>query len=563
MTTESNHAPWWQTAVIYQIYPRSFLDHDGDGVGDLRGIREKLPYLSETLGIDAIWLSPFYPSPMADFGYDVSNYCDVDPVFGTLDDFDALVTAAHAAGLKMVVDFVPNHTSDAHPWFVEARARRDSLKRDWYYFRDAKPDGSPPNNWVSLFGGSSWAWDEATAQYYLHTFLPEQPDLNWRNPEVVNAMHDVLRFWMRRGVDGFRIDVAHALGKHPELRDNPLGTERSHKPRGDTDLQRHVHDLGHPDVHAIFRRLRRVVDDFEPGRERVAIGEIHDYDVAHWAQYYGRPTEAGGLDGLHMPFNFGLLNVPFEAAPIRSLVEALEAHVPAGGWPNYVLGNHDESRLATRVGPERARLAAMLLLTLRGTPTLYYGDELGMRDVPVPLDQQRDPWGKRVPGLDLSRDPCRTPMRWDASPGAGFTAGPPEQTWLPLGDDIEAVNVAHQRDDPASMLSLYRKLLDVRKSEPALRIGSLEWLDVGDDLLAYRRQHHSRSVMVIMNFSAEPRTVAFAPDVSVVATTSPSAGRRAAPLNLEPWEGRVVRPSSPADTGRRPPDALDTPDPPP
>lgn len=541
-----DEAPWWQSAVIYQIYPRSFRDSTGDGVGDLRGIQQKIPYLAEVLGVDAIWLSPFYPSPMADFGYDVSDYCEVDPRFGTLADFDALVAAAHEAGLRVVVDWVPNHTSSEHPWFVEARRTRTSAKRDWYFFRDAKPDGSPPNNWLSMFGGSSWEWDEATAQYYLHTFLPEQPDLNWRHPEVVAAMFEVLRFWMRRGVDGFRIDVAHAIGKHPDLVDNPPnpGHGDFHKPRGDTDAQLHVHDMGHPDVHGIFRRLRRLVDDFEPERERVTIGEIHDYDVQRWARYYGSDEAGTGeLDGLHMPFNFGLLMVPFEAAAIGELVAALEAAVPPGGWPNYVLGNHDESRMATRLGLPQARLAAMLLLTLRGTPTLYYGDELGMKDVPVPEDQQQDPWGKRVPGLGLSRDPCRTPMRWDGSPSAGFSDGPPERCWLPLGDDLDAVNVATQLDDPRSMLSLYRTLLALRRQEPALQLGAFERIDAGHpEVLAYERRLEDRALLVALNFGAEPCTATLPTGGRVLASTAERDSSLPSMVELGPYEGILVEP---------------------
>ena len=389
---------WWREAVFYQVYPRSFQDANGDGVGDLEGVRRRLPYLAETLGVDAVWLSPFYPSPMADFGYDVADYCGVDPLFGDLEDFDRLLAGCHERGLRLIVDLVPNHTSDRHPWFVESRASRHSPKRDWYVWRHPKPGGGPPNNWQAVFGGAAWEWDGATGQYYLHSFLAEQPDLNWRHPEVRAAMVGVMRFWLDRGVDGFRIDVADFVMKDPELGDDPPpgpGRPRSR---------------AHPDIHGVFRDTRLLLDEYEP--PRVAIGEIHEDDLAVWASYYGSGDE------LHLPFNFSLLHAPWEAEEVRRRVEALEAALLAGAWPNWVLGNHDEPRLATRFGPGAARTAAMLLLTLRGTPTLYYGDELGLPQLEVPPERQQDPFGRRVPGR--GRDGCRTPMPWDAGPHAGF-----------------------------------------------------------------------------------------------------------------------------------------------
>ncbi len=495
--------PWWRDAVIYQIYPRSFSDSTGDGVGDLPGIRGHLEYVSSTLGVDAIWLSPFYPSPMADFGYDVADYCDVDPSFGTLADFDALVREAHERGLRVVIDFVPNHSSDQHPWFREARASRDSAKRDWYVFRDPKPDGSPPNNWLSNFGGPAWTLDEQTGQYYLHSFLPQQPDLDWRNPQVERAMLDVLRFWLDRGVDGFRIDVAHAIMKDPQLRDNPPndGPIEFHKARAEYDTQLHVHDAAHPDVHGAFRRIRSVVDGY--ARDAVTIGEIHDYDLARWVGYYG---EHG--DELHMPFNFGLLRVPFEAEAVAEHVESMESTLPPSAWPNYVLGNHDESRLATRLGPDRVRLAAFLLLTTRGTPTLYYGDELGMQDVAVPPERQRDPWGLRVKDLSLSRDPCRTPMRWTPGGSAGFSTRGPDDLWLPMGNGTGTVNVQSELADPASVLNLYRALLGLRRERAALRRGSVERLTVqSPSVYAFVRRHGDERIAIAMNFGAETARV--------------------------------------------------------
>ena len=470
---------WWQHGVVYQVYPRSFRDTSGDGTGDLPGVTEKLPYLAEELGVDAVWLSPFYPSPGADFGYDVADHTAVDSLFGTLADFDALLAAAHARGLKLILDYVPNHTSDQHPWFQASRASRTGPYRDWYVWRDPAPDGGPPNNWLSVFGGPAWEWDAATSQYYLHSFLPEQPDLNWRNPAVQTAMFDVLRFWLDRGVDGFRLDAVHYVMKDPALCDNPPnpgGSGDFHKSRGAYDSQRHLHDKAHPDVHRVLRDLRRLLDQYSAaGQPRVAIGEMHIYDPAVLCSYYG-----AALDELHLPFHFGLLGVGWEARAVRAVVDAYEAALPPGAWPNYVLGNHDEARIATRVGPTRARAAMMLLLTLRGTPTLYYGDELGMQDVPIPPERAQDPWGKRV-GLGLGRDPARTPMQWDAGPSAGFCPADAEP-WLPLAPDYRQVNVAAQHADPRSTLALTRRLLALRRASPALALGS--YRPLGSPLLA-------------------------------------------------------------------------------
>ena len=398
-------APWWQTALLYQVYPRSFADADGDGIGDLRGIASRLDYIAD-LGADAIWLSPIFRSPMADFGYDVADYCDVDPLFGSLDDLDRLIADAHARGLKVILDFVPNHSSDEHPWFVESRSSRTSPKRDWYVWRDALPDGSAPNNWVSFFGGSTWEWDEETEQYYLHLFDRKQPDLNWRNPEVRAAMYDVMRFWLDRGVDGFRIDVLWLLIKHAEFVDNPPA-----EPMRDDETEWTRYDRpafeDRPETHEIVREMRALADAYD---DRVLIGEIY-LPLARLVTYYGET-----LDGIHLPFNFSLVTMgSWDAGTIRRLVDAYEAALPEGGWPNWVLGNHDMPRVATRSGPA-ARLAQMLLLTLRGTATAYYGDELGMEDVPIAPELAVDPQA----AVGRNRDPVRTPMQWDDGPNAGF-----------------------------------------------------------------------------------------------------------------------------------------------
>jgi alpha-glucosidase len=506
---ESNtNALWWQTGVIYQIYPRSFKDTTGNGVGDLRGVTSSLDYLADTLGVDAIWLSPFYPSPMADFGYDVADYTNVDPLFGTLADFDEVVAAAHRRGLRVVVDLVPNHSSDRHPWFVESRSTRHNPKRDWYIWAGPRPDGSPPNNWLSVFGGPAWEWDEKTGQYYLHSFLKEQPDLNWRNPAVKAAMFGVARFWLERGVDGFRVDVAHLIMKDPALRDdppNPRPGKSLHRPLGEYDSLLHMYDKGHPDVHGVYREFRQLLDEYSADRPRVSIGEVHIFDWSQWASYYGQP--ASGQGELHMPFNFQLLGVPWQAAEIRRVVDELEAALPPGAWPNYVLGNHDEPRLATRYGRTQARLAAMLLLTLRGTPTLYYGDELGMTDVPIPPDQMQDPWGRRVEGL--GRDPCRTPMQWSPAPNAGFSAPETPHLWLPLAADYQEVNVECALAEPASILNLYHRLLAYRKASPALQWGSYRAVDdTPQHCYAFLRRAEDEHSLIALNFSGKEERLA-------------------------------------------------------
>lgn len=496
---------WWQTAVIYQVYPRSFKDANGNGVGDLAGVIQQLDYLRKTLGVDAVWLSPFYPSPMADFGYDVADYVDVDPLFGDMATFDLLVAESHRRNLKIIIDLVPNHSSDQHPWFVGSRSSPDDPRRDWYVWADAKPDGSAPNNWLSVFGGPAWEWEEATGQYYLHSFLKEQPDLNWRNPELKAAMFDVVRFWLERGVDGFRIDVAHYIMKDPQLTDNPpnpSGTKTIHRSLGEYDSQIHLHDKGHPDVHAVYRDLRRLLEGYSGSNPRVSLGEIHIPDLQQWATYYG-----GAGDELHMPFNFALLGADWQARAIRQVVESVEAALPPGAWPNCVLGNHDESRIASRYGPAQARVAAMLLLTLRGTPTLYYGDEIGMVDVPIPPEGKQDPWERRVPGM--GRDPCRTPMQWGPQTNAGFSSPDAAAPWLPLAADYREANVEVQLADPRSTLNLYRRLLACRQKTPALQRGSYRALnDVPEDCYVFLRETEAHRVLIALNFSdREQRTL--------------------------------------------------------
>ncbi len=479
---------WWQSGVVYQVYPRSFQDSDGDGTGDIGGIIQRLDHLV-WLGVDAVWVSPVYVSPMTDFGYDVADYCAVDPLFGTLADMDALIAAAHARGLRVILDYVPNHTSDRHPWFVESRSGRTSARRDWYLWRDPAPGGGPPTNWLSNFGGPGWTADPAGGQSYYHSFLPTQPDLNWRNPAVRAAMFDVLRFWLARGVDGFRVDVLWMMIKDDQFRDNPpnphaTGSGRSH------DALLPVYTEDRPEMAELVEAMRAVLD---AQADRVLIGEIY-LPVERLVAYYGRDGR-----GAQLPFNFQLLTMQgWDAATLAGIITRYEAALPPGAWPNWVLGNHDRPRIASRVGPAQARVAAVLLLTLRGTPTIYMGDELGMADTPIPPDEVRDPAELRQPGAGQGRDPERTPFPWQAGPGAGFTTGKP---WLRIGADVP---LSAQADDPASMASLYRALLALRRQHPALSVGTIHDVAAHGPLLTYRRQAEGTSVLVLANTGHAP-----------------------------------------------------------
>jgi alpha-glucosidase len=485
---------WWRHGIFYQIYPRSFQDSNGDGVGDIAGIIGRLPYLLE-LGIDAIWLSPIFPSPMADFGYDIADYTGIDPLFGTMADFDALISAAHAAGLRIILDLVPNHTSDQHPWFIESRQSRDNPKRDWYIWREPAADGGPPNNWLSEFGGSAWQYDAATRQYYYHAFLAQQPDLNWRNPEVRDAIHDVMRFWLRKGVDGFRVDVIWHLIKDAEFRDNPPNPGyREGRPPHERILP--LYSTDQAEVHDVIAELRRVVDEFDC---RVLIGEIY-LPPQRLVSYYGK-----NLGGAHLPFNFALLSAPWNARGIEKIIFEYESLLPPGAWPNWVLGNHDRPRVASRVGQAQARVAAMLLLTLRGTPTLYYGDEIGMHQVAIAPDQVRDPFEKNVPGIGVGRDGCRTPMQWDATAYAGFSTSTP---WLPLADDFHHENVVNLDADALSILSLYKALIGLRRKFPQLVSGNYVPIAAEGELLLYRRRSEGKAVVIALNLSNEPISLA-------------------------------------------------------
>ena len=521
---------WWQVGTIYQIYPRSFQDSNGDGVGDLAGIEQRLDYLLK-LGINAVWLSPVYPSPMADFGYDVADYCDIDPLFGTLADFDRLIAQIHRRGLKLILDFVPNHSSDQHPWFLESRSSRTNPKRDWYIWRDPAPGGGPPNNWISDFGGSSWEYDDRTGQYYLHAFLKQQPDLNWRNPALRAAMMDVLRFWLDRGVDGFRIDVLWHMIKAEGLPDNPVNPD--YKPAmGEKFSVLQSNSTDQPEVHEVAAAFRALADQY---RERVLIGEIF-LPLDKLMLYYGQNAPE-----VHLPFNFLLLDADWDAKSLSGLIARYEAALPAGAWPNWVMGSHDAPRIAARLGEAQARVAAMLLLTLRGTPTLYQGDELGIGKIGIPDDLLRDPRELREPGLGLGRDPARTPMRWDGSSNAGFTTGDP---WLPIGDDWPTRNVAAALDDHKSILSLYRSLLPLRRARAALHRGSITLVEADDDVLAYQRACGEERLLVALNLGDRHRKVIVPPGMRAVwameSTLLEPAVEMDGKWHLRPNEGLIL-----------------------
>jgi len=498
--------PWWQDGVIYQIYPRSFADSNGDGIGDLRGILERLDYLNDGrgggLGVDAIWLSPINPSPMFDFGYDVSDYRGIAPEFGTLDDFRELLEAAHARGIRIVLDLVLNHSSHLHPWFLESRVARTSDKRDWYVWHDGKPGNprQPPNNWQAAFGGGAWEWDQATEQFYLHTFLAEQPDLNWRNPGVKHAAEEIIACWLDRGVDGFRLDVINWFLKDEQLRDNPtrlLG-------RRPYDRQRHVHDRNRPETIDLVRWLRAVVDRWP---ERMLVGEVYNEPPGNAplsASYY-----ASGA-GLHLAFDFSFLFSKWSAEAFGRAVDTWESLLPEPCWPTYTLGNHDQRRLLSRYAgagnqQARGRVAAALVLLLRGTPFLYYGEEIGMLDGKVKKDELQDPLGKQYWPLPFGRDPARTPMQWSDAPNAGFS---PAKPWLPVQEDFARINVARAEADPGSLLHWYRRLIRIRRDEPALHRGSYRRLAQGSGVLGWVREHEGDRIAVLLNFESRARQAA-------------------------------------------------------
>lgn len=526
--------PWWHEAVIYQIYPRSFADSDGDGVGDLQGVIDHLDHVVD-LGADTIWLSPFFPSPQRDFGYDVTDYCDVDPAYGTLETADALIDEAHRRGLRVLLDLVPNHTSDEHPWFIESASSRDNPRADWYLWADGRgPDGrKPPTNWRSAFQVSSaWRWHEGRRQWYLATFLPCQPDLNWRNPQVRAAMFDVVRFWLRRGVDGFRLDMYDSILKDPELRDERWGLRVSGSTLAITDERRTRH---HPDLFELTRELRAVCREFDdpdehgvPTRERILLGEV-----------FGSPGELRRYrcdgDGLQLVFLFDFLRFRYSAGWFAKHIAEFERAFPWPDQPTYVLENHDRSRSIDRVGGDlrKARVLAAILCTARGVPTIYMGQELGMSNTYVPLAEARDPiarqyfgWvpevvARRLPER-LNRDEVRTPMQWTAGPNAGFSP-PGVTTWLPVNPNHVTRNVADESSDPASLLSWYRTLLSCRRSHPALAHGRLDLLaSAPTDVLGYVRSADGERIVVVANLGRAETPVPIGGSGRLLAASDPS-----------------------------------------
>jgi len=495
---------WWKHAVIYEIYPRSFQDSNGDGIGDLNGITSRLDYLHD-LGIDSIWISPIYPSPLVDFGYDVSDYTAIDPLYGTLVDFDKLVSEAKNRNIRVIMDFVPNHTSDQHPWFKESRSSRTNPKRDWYIWRDGKGPGQPPNNWQSWFGHSAWKFDPATNQYYYHHFYTEQPDLNWRNPEVRKAMYDAMRFWFKRGVAGFRLDAVSRLFEDPDLHDDPiLPGENAY---GDSNIV-HKYTDNLPEVHEVLREMRRVADEF-PGN-RVLIGEADEPNITELTKMYGKDDE------IQLPMDFQIADVNKLAAPVfRRLLDEVENNA-AKGQPHFFFSNHDQPRQWDRYGDgvhneQIAKLMAALLLMSRATPLMYYGEEIGMRTTPPARKEDvQDPIGKLGWPEEKGRDGERTPMQWDKTKNAGFSSA--DRTWLPVPPSATKYNVETESRDPNSIFSFYKQLLALRRSEPALQDGSYVALDHDNpSVLSFLRKNRCKgdSILVVLNMSEVPRTIKF------------------------------------------------------
>jgi alpha-glucosidase len=521
---------WWRGGVFYQIYPRSYADSNGDGVGDLPGIIGKLDHL-ERLGVCGVWLSPVTCSPNADWGYDVSDYRDIDPDYGTLDDLDRLVREAGARGIRILMDLVPNHTSDEHAWFVEARSGRDSTYRDYYVWADPKPDGSPPNNWVSSFGGPAWELDEASGQFYLHNFEVEQPDLDWWNEDVRREFDEIVKFWWDRGVAGFRIDVCNGIVKDKELRDNPPATEDDPIEQQFMGV-RPVYNTNRPEAHDVVRRWRAIADTYDP--ERLLIGETYVETLEELVSFYG-----DGHDELHGGFNFVLIHGPFDATVMRGVVEKTEALLPEGAWPVWTGSNHDESRLATRwAGGDTAKVkvALLMLLTLRGTPFLYAGDEIGLVDGVLDREDALDRVGVRFWPYYKGRDAERTPMPWHGGPGGGFTE-PGVTPWLPMADP-STNNVADQAEDPTSVLAFCRRVIAARRASDDLAVGAYRSLPSAEGTWAYER---GAGTVVLLNMSDTPAEFADVRGRVVVATDGTLDGAVAeGTLTLGPWTGAVV-----------------------
>ena len=546
MSLAVSDLPWWKQGPIYQIYPRSFLDTNGDGIGDLEGIRRKLDYLQD-LGVRGLWLSPVYPSPLFDFGYDITNYHDIDPVFGSLETFRHLVEEADERGIALIMDMVLNHTSHLHPWFAEARSSRENPKRNWYIWKDKRRGlvgRGYPNNWMAAFGGHAWKWDEATGQYYLHLFTEEQPDLNWRNPEVQEAMLGELKFWLDLGVKGFRLDVINYLVKDAQFRNNPYHFRMTYPRRH--DLQHHVYDRNQEETYEIVRRIRALMDSYAGSSgDTMLVGEVYPDEGVHApdlaATYIGDGTEL-----LHLAFDFSTIYMNCTAGDLHSVLKTWYSVLAPQAWLCHVLSNHDQSRAASRLctGPDseaKKRLLAALLLTQRGTPFLYYGEEIGMLDGRIGRKDLQDPLGKKYYPFHPGRDRSRTPMQWTSDPSAGFTEGKP---WLLVNPDYPQRNVESQRRDPSSLLSWYRALIQLRSREPALLKGTIEFLETGldEEVLAYRRRAEEQEVLVVLNVSGQSRPNPFKRGGTVLLSTHRKSD---SPIEydtrLAPWECTVYR----------------------
>ncbi|GAC1372225.1 MAG: alpha-amylase family glycosyl hydrolase [Candidatus Saccharimonadales bacterium] len=514
--------PWYRRATLYHIYPLSFADSNGDGFGDLRGIIDHMDYLNsksgEGLGVSAVWLSPIYVSPMADWGYDVADYTAIDPRLGTMADFEELVEKLHEYGIKLLLDYVPNHTSVMHEWFRQSQSSRENDKRDWYMWADPATDGGPPNNWLSIFGGSAWELDAASGQYYLHTFLPQQPDLNWRNPQVRAAMLEVLRFWLDKGVDGFRTDAVMGIIKDAQLRDDPPNPDYQPGVTSPEQQFLRVHSAGQSELGELLGVFCDVLDE-KPGRYLLSEAYLN---IPALHQMY----QACRRHPIHAPFNFNLMGLEWSAAAFESFIDEYDSSLGPNDWPSYVLGNHDRHRLASRVGAARAKLLSLLQLSLRGLPVVYYGEELGLPDTPIAADRQRDPVEERMPGFALGRDPERTPMPWNGSVGGGFTTGTP---WLPLGPTYTGLNVAAEKKDPESSLCFYQHLIHLRAQSPALIEGDYRSVKVGnDDVYAYIRETEQQRLLMVLNFSKTARKI----------TAPAKAGRWVAGTHLTHGDGQ-------------------------
>jgi alpha-glucosidase len=532
-------ARWQDVNGIYQIYPRSFKDTNGDGIGDIRGIIEMLDYIKgkpTSLGIDAVWISPFYRSPMADFGYDVSDYYSIDPTFGDLEDFKTFIDEAHNRDIKVMVDYVPNHTSDEHPWFIASKSSLGNDKRDWYVWRDPKADGSPPNNWLSVFGGSAWQLDAVTGQYYLHTFLAKQPDLNWNNPVVRAAMTDVLKFWLSLGVDGIRADAVRWIAKDNEFRDNPPSHEYK---AGEDPYHSQIQRFSRygPDLFTYLKEIAVIIESYP---DRIILFEDYqDKNLSSAEQYSGFYSVDPAVAA---PFNFEGLGTKYGAKEFREFINRFQSIVGDDLRPFYCFGNHDIPRLASRVGRGPARLVGLLQLTLPGTPIIYYGDELGMQDVPIEKSLVKDPFERLTPGLRLGRDPQRTPMQWSSEPNAGFSSAQP---WLPLATDAGVVNVATEIKDPYSSFVMYKTLLELKRSA-ALRTGRYsEWSGSNDSVFGYYRQSEYEILLILLNMSMAPVECESDVEGEVIYSTHPSVESMArGGIILQENQGVIIRRSS-------------------